>query len=351
MFLWKAKGRNCSKCQKSIPVERLVSDVVTCGAIRNQSESLGSDLASLGMIVKLIQFLIVSLIIWMVPWSEAGLLQTIATPRVSVSHEARSIQPGEVVELVVSVTQPVASVEATAFEQSILLYPSSGQMVWRGLIGVDLDVEVREHLVSVTVITADESPVHVRYPLTVIPKQFATRQLTVAPQYVNPTPEALARIQQETARTTTIFETQTPQRVWRGSFLAPVPGKATSSFGRRSVFNGQPRSPHSGADFRAIEGTPVTAPNKGRVVLRSDLYFSGNCVILDHGLGLYSFFAHLSGFAVAEGDLVDAGDVVGYVGATGRVTGPHLHWTVRLNTARVDPLSLMEVLFDDSATY
>jgi murein DD-endopeptidase MepM/ murein hydrolase activator NlpD len=303
------------------------------------------------MTVKLIQLLFVSIISGMAPWSEAGLLQAVSTPRVSVSHQARSIQPGEVVELVVSATRSVVSVEATAFDQSILLYPSSGQMVWRGLIGVDLDVEVREHFVSVTVITADDAPMHVRYPLTVVPKQFATRQLTVAPQYVNPTPEALARIQQEAARTTTIFETQTPQRFWRGSFLAPVPGKATSSFGRRSVFNGQPRSPHSGADFRAIEGTPVTAPNRGRVVLQSDLYFSGNCVILDHGLGLYSFFAHLSGFSVAEGDLVDAGDVVGYVGATGSVTGPHLHWTVRLNTARVDPLSLMEVLFDDSTTY
>lgn len=314
---------------------------VTCGAIRNQS----------GMTVKLIQLLFVSIISGMAPWSEAGLSQAVSTPRVSVSHQARSIQPGEVVELVVSATRSVVSVQATAFDQSILLYPSFDQMVWRGLIGVDLDVEVREHFVSVTVITTDDAPMHVRYPLTVVPKQFATRQLTVAPQYVNPAPEALARIQQEAARTTTIFETQTPQRFWRGSFLAPVPGKATSSFGRRSVFNGQPRSPHSGADFRAIEGTPVTAPNRGRVVLRSDLYFSGNCVILDHGLGLYSFFAHLSGFAVAEGDLVDAGDVVGYVGATGRVTGPHLHWTVRLNTARVDPLSLMEVLFDDSTTY
>ena len=314
---------------------------VTCGAIRNQS----------GMTVKLIQLLFVSIISGMAPWSEAGLSQAVSTPRVSVSHQARSIQPGEVVELVVSATRSVVSVQATAFDQSILLYPSFDQMVWRGLIGVDLDVEVREHFVSVTVITTDDAPMHVRYPLTVVPKQFATRQLTVAPQYVNPAPEALARIQQEAARTTTIFETQTPQRFWRGSFLAPVPGKATSSFGRRSVFNGHPRSPHSGADFRAIEGTPVTAPNRGRVVLRSDLYFSGNCVILDHGLGLYSFFAHLSGFAVAEGDLVDAGDVVGYVGATGRVTGPHLHWTVRLNTARVDPLSLMEVLFDDSTTY
>ena len=189
------------------------------------------------------------------------------------------------------------------------------------------------------------------HTLSVRSKEFATRRLTVAPEYVSPPEHVLARIQRESQRTAEIFRTQTPERRWQGAFLAPVPGKATSSFGRRSVFNDQPRSPHSGADFRASEGTPVKAPNAGTVVLASDLYFSGNCVILDHGLGLYSFFAHLSGFAVAEGDVVAPGDVVGYVGATGRVTGPHLHWTVRLNTSRVDPLSLMAVLADEPAEH
>ncbi|MEE8178340.1 MAG: M23 family metallopeptidase, partial [Acidobacteriota bacterium] len=116
------------------------------------------------------------------------------------------------------------------------------------------------------------------------------------------------------------------------------------SFGKRSILNGQPRSPHSGTDFRAGEGTPIQAPNAGKVLLAAELYYSGNVVILDHGMGMYSYFAHLSRRAVSEGEQISAGEIIGYVGATGRVTGPHLHWTLRLSGARVDPLSLMEVL-------
>ena len=107
--------------------------------------------------------------------------------------------------------------------------------------------------------------------------------------------------------------------------------------------NGQERSPHSGTDFKGASGTPIKAPNGGSVVLTADLYYSGNTVIIDHGFGLYSYFCHLSRFESQEGDTVGAGDIVGYVGATGRVTGPHLHWTVRLVKTRVDPLSLMAV--------
>ena len=125
-----------------------------------------------------------------------------------------------------------------------------------------------------------------------------------------------------------------------------MPGQATSAFGSRSVFNGQPRNPHSGADFRAAEGTPIAAPNAGKVVLTGDTYFSGGSVILDHGWGLYSYFAHLSKILVEEGDLIELGQVVGRAGATGRVTGPHLHWTLRLCGARVDPLSVIEILED-----
>jgi murein DD-endopeptidase MepM/ murein hydrolase activator NlpD len=110
------------------------------------------------------------------------------------------------------------------------------------------------------------------------------------------------------------------------------------------VFNGQSRGSHSGADFLSPAGTPVKAPNAGRVVLARDLYYTGNTVIIDHGLGLFSLLAHLSQIDVKAGDTVAAGDVIGKVGATGRVTGPHLHWTVRDNNARVDPLSLLYVL-------
>src|SRR5262249_28752592 len=127
-------------------------------------------------------------------------------------------------------------------------------------------------------------------------------------------------------------------------FVRPVDAPANSAFGSRSVFNGQPRSPHPGADFLSPAGTPVKAANAGRIVLADDLYYTGGTVIIDHGLGVFSLFAHLSAIDVHDGDMVVAGQVLGNVGATGRVTGPHLHWSVRINGARVDPLSLLSVL-------
>lgn len=263
-----------------------------------------------------------------------------------VIHYARSLQPGEVVRVTATFSRPVSTVRASAFGSVVPFQPTSGQRMWSALVGIDLDVKIGEHLVSVVGTSPNGVTARTEHPLAVISKEFATRRLTVAPEYVTPPDEVIERIQREGARTTKLFNTQTPIAYWSGAFLRPVTGAATSAFGRRSVFNGQARNPHSGADFRASQGTPVKAPNSGIVVLANDLYFSGNCVIIDHGLGLYSFFAHLSRIGVAEGDRVASGDIIGDVGATGRVTGPHLHWTVRLNTARVDPLSLMAVLAD-----
>ena len=126
--------------------------------------------------------------------------------------------------------------------------------------------------------------------------------------------------------------------------MRPVPDEANSSFGTRSIYNGEARSPHGGTDFLSPTGRPIKAPNAGRVVLAGQLYFTGGTVVIDHGLGVFSLFAHLSAVGVSEGDVVKTGDVVGEVGATGRVTGPHLHWTARVGGARVDPLSLLAVM-------
>src|SRR5205085_12304860 len=131
------------------------------------------------------------------------------------------------------------------------------------------------------------------------------------------------------------------ERLWAAAFVRPVNDPANSAFGTRSVFNGKPRNAHGGADFLSPAGTPIHAPNAGRVVVARPLYFSGNTVVIDHGLGIFSMLAHLSAFDVHEGDRVAAGDRVGRVGATGRVTGPHLHWAVRAAGARVDPLSVL----------
>ncbi len=123
-----------------------------------------------------------------------------------------------------------------------------------------------------------------------------------------------------------------------------MPHQANSAFGTRSVFNGERRSPHRGADFLSPAGTPVAAPSTGVVLLAGDLYYTGGTVVLDHGAGLISIFAHLSSVDTKTGERVEAGAVLGKVGATGRVTGAHLHWTLLANGVRVDPLSLLELL-------
>ena len=263
-----------------------------------------------------------------------------------VTHRARAVEPGEVVVLKVQASEPPASLRATAFGNLIRFYPSGMDDLWRGLIGIDLTTDAGDYPVAVRATTAGGATMRRTYTLTVHPKDFPTRHLDVDPRFVSPPPEELERIRREAREVAEVFRVSSGERLWSGRFLAPVPGQATSSFGRRSIFNGQPRRPHSGADFRAGEGMAVRAPNGGRVVLAANHYFSGNVVVLDHGWGLYSYFAHLSVIDVSEGELVARGTVVGRVGATGRVTGPHLHWTVRLNDARVDPVSLMALLPD-----
>ena len=182
------------------------------------------------------------------------------------------------------------------------------------------------------------------YTLLVRPRKFRTRRLTVNPDFVTPPASARERINRESALLNEVFRDSSATRLWTSAFVRPVPDEANSAFGTRSIFNGTPRNQHNGADFMSKAGAPIHAPNAGRIVIARDLYFSGNTVVIDHGLGLFSTLAHLSAFAVKEGDRVTAGQVVGEVGATGRVTGPHLHWAVRASGARIDPLSLLALL-------
>ncbi len=277
-----------------------------------------------------------------------GLAVSMATAQpfdVDVAHHARGVFPGEAVLVSVSSPERLASVEGTIFDRAVHFHHGEDGS-WRGLVGIDLLVEPGDHDLALRITAVGGAALSRPYTLAVADKAYPTRRLTVEPRYVEPPPEVSARIEREFLQQTAIFATDTPERFWRGAWIRPVPGRANGRFGSRSVFNGQPRNPHSGADFLAGVGTPVAAPNRGRVVLAGDTYFSGGSVILDHGWGLYSYLAHLSEILVEEGDLVQQGDVVGHSGATGRVTGPHLHWTVRLGGARVDPLSVLDILQD-----
>ena len=185
---------------------------------------------------------------------------------------------------------------------------------------------------------------HAAYALVVTPRAFRTRRLTVNEAFVTPPASERDRIEREAKLLDGVWHSPAGERLWHEPFVRPVPQEANSAFGTRSVFNGKPRNAHGGADFLSPAGTPIQAPNEGRIVVARGLYFSGNTVVIDHGMGLFSMLAHLSEINVHEGDRVPAGHIVGRVGATGRVTGPHLHWAVRASGARVDPLSLLALL-------
>jgi murein DD-endopeptidase MepM/ murein hydrolase activator NlpD len=229
------------------------------------------------------------------------------------------------------------------FDREIPLVPIRDGNTWSGLIGIDLETPPGSYPVQIAAESADAGPLIASYSLAVAARQFPTRRLTVAPVYVEPPPAERDRIAADAARLDALFKTTTGH-VLPGRFAAPVAAPAQDTFGARSIFNGQARSPHAGVDFRASTGTPIASPSAAVVVLADDLFFTGRTVALDHGLGLISVLAHLSKISVGAGDVVQRGDVVGEVGATGRATGPHLHWSVRLNAARVDPMSLIEVL-------
>ncbi len=170
------------------------------------------------------------------------------------------------------------------------------------------------------------------------PKAYSTQHITVPDdRKVNPYASDMPRILAEKARKQKARDHYSERPVDL-DFVRPVSGVSTGSFGRRRVFNGQPRRPHSGMDIAAPEGTPVRAPSAGTVIERGDFFFSGNLVYLDHGQGLISMFAHLSEIDVEIGQRVAKGDVIGKVGATGRVTGPHLHWSLGLNGSWIDPV-------------
>ena len=269
--------------------------------------------------------------------------QDARTLRVSASSPI--IQPGSVVLLTVTTAAPISNLDGRAFGRPVRFWPAVEAGEWRGLVAADLEAKPGAYDVTLNGADAQGASLTGQIRLTLQTKRFETRRLSVGAEFVNPPATEAERIAAEAKRLASLF-TQTTPRVWRGSFQLPVPGQATSSFGRLTVLNGSPRGRHQGADFRAAAGTTVVAPNAARVVLAEDLYFSGNTVVLDHGLGMFSLLAHLSRIDVTQGQEVERGAVLGASGATGRVTGPHLHWALRLSEFSVDPLSVVTVLSD-----
>ncbi len=223
------------------------------------------------------------------------------------------------------------------FEGNRVMVVPNGQG-WRAIVGIPLarepgtaKIEIRSGNATLT------------QGFTIEGKAYATQRLKVAPKHVDLSPENAARVAEEQPRireAVGTFSTVLPSTL---KFESPVRGPRSSSFGLRRVFNNQPRNPHSGMDIAAPVGTPIFAPAPGKVIEVGDFFFNGKSVFIDHGQGLVTLYCHLSDIGVTPGTPVKTGDKIGEVGATGRVTGPHLHWGVALNRAFVDPALFLDL--------
>ncbi len=214
-----------------------------------------------------------------------------------------------------------------------------------GLVGIDMLDAPGTHELVVEVALPDRSR-RLSYNILVVKERFPIQRLTLPKDKVDLDKKTLVRVRAEQRRVRDLLNSSSDQRLWRGGFIKPLDGDVTGAFGRKRLINGQPRSPHSGEDISAPAGTDVFATNNGIVRLTVDHFFSGKGVFIDHGLGLHSMYFHLDQVLVDEGQAVRRGQAIGRVGSTGRATGPHLHWGVRLNGARVNPYALVDLPLD-----
>ncbi len=212
---------------------------------------------------------------------------------------------------------------------------------YEGLLGIDMDTKPERYNIRFVATDGSGKDDSQTSSIKVTKADFAVQKLTLPQSMVDLDPKTLERANRESKRLKELFQNFWNERAWKGAFIRPVEGELSGAFGTRRIINGQPKSSHTGVDLRAEEGTPVWASNSGRVAMVDELFFTGKSVILDHGWGLYSMYFHLSEARVREGDRIPKGAELGRVGSTGRSTGPHLHWGIILNGARVDPFSLL----------
>lgn len=219
--------------------------------------------------------------------------------------------------------------------KKIFFFETEGVLV--GLFGADVMIEPGTHPLKVSWSAGSQSGAKT-LDVEIKDKSYGVRNIKVPPAQVDLSEADLARTRRESELTRAALATQSPERLWSGDFIEPVNGNINSSFGRQTRLNGVLNArPHAGADYLVGEGVPVKAPAAGRVILTGGHFFAGNSIYIDHGQGLISMYFHLSAIDVADGDMVERGQVIGKVGKTGRVTGAHLHYGIYINGARIDP--------------
>lgn len=250
--------------------------------------------------------------------------------------------------IVVSVNKPTGYIFDNNQTYPIHQHPNSSNL---GFAIFPIDYYTHPTLDTLTWVTSDDN---LSIELNIINAPYPTEVLTVDSSKVSPPAEALQRIAEEKAEAEKIYNTITPARYWNEPFIRPLDSNTTSEYGSARTYNGTLKSYHGGVDFRARTPLPILATNAGVVVLAKDRYYAGGTIILDHGEGLYSCYFHMSQFNVKVGDKVERAQTLGLSGATGRITGPHLHFGIMIYGIQTDPIDLLtqiNKLFSPTAVF
>jgi murein DD-endopeptidase MepM/ murein hydrolase activator NlpD len=259
-------------------------------------------------------------------------------PVPDISFSSMEVARGDLILLSVRTTEEKPQV--TWLNRDIPLVFNQAGAVWQGFIAADLNQKQGTYKLLIRISSTGLEKI---FNIQVTDKDYGVRRLTLPKEKVELGAESLKRVKQETAVIDELWKAGESEPAWKGNFLLPVVTEVVGAFGRRSVINNLERSPHTGVDQKGETGDPVRAINNGRVILVADHFFTGNSLFLDHGGGIISMYFHMDKILVNNGDLIEKGQTIGLVGSTGRATGPHLHWGVRVNGARVNPLTLVDL--------
>ncbi len=271
-------------------------------------------------------------------------VQTIEPADAPILLTCRSLQPGEAILVRLRNDASVKRVVLSLGGKVRVLAPAAGDAPGSplALLGIDLGLKPQVLTLKVKTERPDGRTVFFELPLTIEPKKFPSTRLDVAPAMASPPAKEMETIRREAELVSDALSLVSPDWLAEGPFQSPLPAyEPFPNFGQQRIYNKIVASVHSGVDISAPRGTKAAAPNGGRVVLASRLYFSGYTVIIDHGRGVFSYCCHFDELLVKRGDRVRKGQAIGKVGSTGRSTGPHLHWSVMILSARVDPFSLV----------
>jgi hypothetical protein len=276
--------------------------------------------------------------------SSASQAETLTTSSgIDVELLYRAFEPGEIIVVEIKDSFNVKEARVRFLDRSYQMGTSETNHRLFAFVSLDLGLEPGFYTLTVFIKRLVGGWESVQKRLIIPVKEFPQIKLWVDKKFITPPPEFRERIAWEAGLLRVIYGMYTPQWLGEGRFIFPAPGNARTNFGQRRLFNNYYRSSHKGVDVASPYGSSIIASNSGRVVLARDLYYAGKAVIIDHGVGVFSFYCHFSKILVKRGDFVRRGDVIGKVGATGRVTGPHLHWAVNVAGKSVDPFSLLSL--------